>query len=41
MWNNYASINGHYVWLGRQRSLAEALDLSRKWRRYHIVTVKE
>ena len=41
MWNNYALINGHYVWLGRQRTLAEALAISRKWRRYHIATVKE
>lgn len=41
MWNNYALINGHQVWLGRQRTLAEALALSSKWRKYQLVTLKE
>ena len=41
MWNNYALINGRRVWLGRQRTLAEALAVSSKWRKYQLVTLKE
>ena len=41
MWNNYALINGRQVWLGRQRTLAEALAVSSKWRKYQLVTLKE
>ena len=37
-YDNYALIKGRKVWLGRQRSLGDALTVSRKWRKHTIIT---